>query len=181
MAGKTSYYSRLHAMLELTGGRVWRSSSEFVRSIVRKSPPNFVYHRWDETEEKIVPKCSESAVWNTFKLAVELGLLDQESAALTKVGKEAADPAHFDAAVRQCVRSCLKELGCPVEKVKVACVELLRSDKVVLPTVEELYLAVCLNKELTISESKFGILLRLLAACGGIAISRRHIFLPLAT
>ncbi len=178
MPGKTTYYSRVQAMLELAGARSSRSREDFIKSIVRRSPPNFVYHRWDPQEEEIRPRCSRTAIERTFELAVELGLLHGDSGILTNVGKEAADPGHYDSILRRRVRLCLQQLGCPVARVTKVCLEMMRRDKVILPTVDELHLTVCVEEGLDVSAAKFGTLLRLLAAAGGIMISRRHIFLP---
>jgi len=135
-------------------------------------------NRWDPHEEEIRPKCSERAVEKTFELAAELGLIDDDSGALTNIGKEAADPGHYDSVLRRRARVRLQQLGCPVAHVNTVCLEMLQSEKVVLPTVNELYLAVCVQEGLDVSAAKFATLLRLLAATGGIEISRRHIFLP---
>ena len=174
MPGKSTYYSRIQIMLELAGARKSRSSEEFIQGIVRKSPPNFVYHRWDPDKEEISAKCSESVARRTFELACELGLMDRESGALTKDGKVAADPTRFDLILRRKLSSYLQEQGCSVKNLEAASMNMLQSNPVVLPAADELYLAEGGDLPLY----KFRTLLRLLASCGGIAISRRHIFLP---
>ena len=126
MPGKTTYYARLQALLELVGSREHHSANDLLQGVVRRSPPNFVFHRWDSEEEKVVARCSENAVRNTMNLAVELGLLDAESGALTAAGKEAADPARFDTVIRRRLRSYLNQKGCSIDTLGTACVQLLQ-------------------------------------------------------
>jgi len=178
LPGKTTYYTRLQALLELVGSREHRSANELLQGIVRRSPPNFVFHRWDSKEEKVIARCSENAVRNTMNLAVELGLLDAELGALTAAGKEAADPARFDAVIRRRLRSYFNQMGCSVDALGTASLQLLQGKEVVLPTADELYEAVCAEQNMDLSETKFRVLLRLLSASGGIRASRREVFLP---
>jgi hypothetical protein len=180
MPGKTSYYSRLQAMLDLAGNRVPSSSDDFVHGIIRKSPPNFVYYRWNEEKEENVAHCSEVAVKRTFELAVDLGFLSPESGRLTDSGKEAADPARYDVALRRAVRSFLQRCGCPVKNLEAASREMLRKSSIVLPNANELFSATSNADGFDLTEPKFHSLLQLLAASGGIRLSRAHIFLPTA-
>ena len=55
---------------------------------------------------------------------------------------------------------------------------MVRGKQIELPTADQLYLAMCVPDALDLPQSEFTTLLRLLAACDGIRIFRRHIFLP---
>jgi hypothetical protein len=149
-----------------------------INGIVAKSPENFVYHRWDKEEEKVVGRCSRLSVRKTFDLAVDLGLLDRKSGALTESGKAAANPVQFATVMRRRVRGYLQQEGCPVGEIERTASAMLAKRRIVLPTAEELYDAVCASKRLGITAPRFAAMLRLLAASGGLASSRRQIFLP---
>lgn len=177
MAGKTTYYERLQVVLGLASNRRVQSLDDLQQSIVRRSPPNFVYHRWDPEQDDVVPKCSDAAVRKTLGLACDLGLLDK-SGTLTKAGKEAADKKRYDVVLRRRVSAYLEEEGVSVESVKKACSSMLNGSRLVLPTAVALYEVVCASEDSELPPVKFGVLLRLLAECGGIELSRRHIFLP---
>ena len=110
----------------------------------------------------------------TFDLACELDLLDWTSGALTKDGKVAADPTRFDSILYQKLSSYLQDQGCIIKSIETQSINLLKSDPVILPTVDELYF----TEGGDLPSYKFRRLIRLLAACGGITISRRHIFIP---
>jgi len=177
--GDTTYYRRIQVLLELSGARSPRSAEDFIQGIVRRSPPNFVFHRWDADKEEVTPQCSESAIRKAFDMAVQLGLLDRGSAALTTQGAEAADPGQFDSVLRRRIRSHLQQAGCAIESVEDAARRMLQSRKIQLPTADELYVAVCSPNAVNLSQSEFCTLVRLLAACGGIRICRRHLYLPM--
>jgi hypothetical protein len=178
MVGATTYYSRILALLELTGSRSFRTAGDLIKSVITRSPPNFVYHRWNQEKNQIEGMCSESAVEKTFELAVDLGLLDRESGAPTATGKEAADPGRYNVILRRQVSAYLKRLGCPIDEIERTSLRLIRATKTTLPTVDTLFEVICRGNEIEVSEKRFGVLLRLLAACGGIQIVRRYIFLP---
>ena len=178
MKGETTYYRRIQVILELSGARKPRLAEEFIQGIVRRSPPNFVYHRWDAKRQEIVPQCSEPAVRRAFNLAAQLGLVDAESAGLTTQGSEAADPNRFGTVLRRRVRSYLQQAGCSVAKLEDASLQMLQARPIQLPTAEELYVALYASGAVNPSMSEFSTLLRLLAASDGIKIVRRHLFLP---
>ena len=79
MTGPTTFHSRIFALLELAGKGGFRTAEELIHVVVRRSPPNFVNHRWNSQTNKIDGRCSESAVRKTFEFAVTLGLLDGDS------------------------------------------------------------------------------------------------------
>src|SRR4051812_39694079 len=103
MPGKTSYYSRLQAMLDISGSHAPSTTQGFLHAIVRKSPPNFVFFRWNEKKEEAIAQCSEFAVKRTFEIAVDLKFLEVDTGGLTDLGKEAADPARYDATLRRAI------------------------------------------------------------------------------
>lgn len=178
MTGRTTYYSRILALLEMAGSRNFRTASDLIKSVINRSPPSFVYHRWNSKKKEIDAMCSEGAVHKAFDFAVDLGLLDPESGALTGAGKEAADPERYDVVMRRQVSACLKQSNCPVDEIERTSLKLIRATKTTLPTVETLFEAICEGKGIELTEHRFGILLRLLAGSGGIQVIRRHIFLP---
>lgn len=178
MPGKTTYYSRIHVLLARAGSRGWRNSGDLIQSVVEKSPENFVYHRWSEEEGEITAHCSIPAVRKTFDLAVDLGLIDVDTGHLTEVGKEAADPGSYDRVLRRRLRARFRQLGIPVDHIESASRGMLRSTEITLPTGQQLYSRVCEANGIQITDARFRTLLRLLGSCGGIMLSRRHIFLP---
>jgi hypothetical protein len=175
---KTTDYSRVQALLELAVARKAASAEDLVQSIVRRSPPNFVFHRWDREKGEVVGHCSETSVRKTLALASDLGLVDGESGALTTEGTEASDPDRFSSVVRKRIQAYLSRSGCPVQTIAETCVAMLKRKNLVLPTSDELYMEVCVRQDVSLDPQKFRTLLRLLAQCDGIRISRRHIFLP---
>ena len=178
MAGETTYYRRLQVLLELSAVHKPRSAALLIDHIAEKSPPNFVYHRWNPDKRDIVGRCSVAAIKKTFGIASELGLVDSSTGILTKIGKEAADPARFERLLRQQLTLLLGRLGCTVSSIVEMSRQLLHSRKITLPTADELYARLFTAKENNLPAGKFRTLLRLLAACGGIATSRRQVFLP---
>ena len=95
---------------------------------------------------------------------------------LTGVGKEAADPGHYDAVMRKQLAGYLRKLGCAMDELKDISLTLIRGAKTVLPTVDALYDVICEAPGIDVSQERFGIVLRLLASCGGMQIVRRHLF-----
>jgi len=175
---KTTDYSRIQVLLELATTRRVTSAEDLVQSIIRRSPPNFVFHRWDREKGEVVGHCSETSVRKTLELASDLGLVDGESGALTTDGIEASDPDRFSNVVRKRLQTYLSRLGCPLHTIVDTCVQMLKRKSVVLPTSDELYIEVCVPAGIDLDPSTFRTLLRLLAQCDGLRISRRHIFLP---
>ena len=174
----TTDYSRIQALLELAAARKVGSAEDLVQSVVRRSPPNFVFHRWDRDKGEVVGYCSETSVRKTLGLASDLGLVDRESGSLTADGAEASDPDRFSTVVRKRVQAYLNRSGCPVSTISDACLQMLRRKNVVLPTSDELYVEICVPRGIDIDLSRFRTVLRLLAQCDGLRVSRRHIFLP---
>lgn len=175
---KTTDYSRVQALLELATARKVTSAEDLVQSIVRRSPPNFVFHRWDREKGEVVGYCSETSVRKTLALASDLGLVDGESGALTTDGTEASDPDRFSNVVRKRIQAYLNRVGCPIHTIGDACLQMLKRKNVILPTSDELYVEICVPRGIDLDSSRFRTLLRLLAQCDGLRISRRHIFLP---
>lgn len=180
VVAKTSDYSRIQALLELAATRRVASAEELVQSVVRRSPPNFVFHRWDHVKGEVVGYCSEASVRKTLGLASDLGLVDSELGSLTSDGAEASDPDRFSTVVRKRVQVYLSRYGCPVNAISDACLQMLKRKSVVLPTSHELYVELCVPRGINIDPPRFKTLLRLLAECDGLRISRRHIFLPVS-
>jgi hypothetical protein len=89
-----------------------------------------------------------------------------------------ASAGHYDAVMRRQVAAHLGRMDCSVERLEKISLKLIRATKTTLPTVDALYEAVCEGTDLGLSPQRFGTLMRLLAACGGIQIVRRHVFLP---
>ena len=175
---KTTDYSRIQILLELAAARKFGSAEDLIHSIVHRSPPNFVFHRWDREKGEIVGYCSETSVRKTLALASDLGLLDAETGGLTSDGMEASDRERFAAVVRKRIQVYMNRSGCPMHIIGDACIAMLRRKNVVLPTSEELYLALCIERNVDMDALRFRTILRLLAQCDGLRISRRHIFLP---
>ncbi len=175
---KTTDYSRIRALLELATVRRATSAEDLVQSIVRRSPPNFVFHRWNREKGEVVGYCSETSVRKTLKLASDLGLVDGESGTLTADGTEASDPDRFSNVVRKKTLAYLNHVGCPLHIIVEACLQMLRRKSVVLPTSDELYVATCAPRGIELDPSRFRTLLHILAQCEGLRISRRHVFLP---
>lgn len=178
MPGETTYYRRLQVLLELSASIKPKVAEILLDKIKKKSPPNFVYHRWDPDNEEMVSRFSEPAIEKTLNLAVELGLLNPKIASLTKTGEEAADPSRFDRVLRRQLRSCFERLGCSVAVLEETCRKFLHRRNITLPTTNQLYQELFLAKGLDTPAYKFRRLIRLLAHCGGIRNSRRQIFLP---
>lgn len=178
MAGKTAYSSRLQILLELVGTRSFTSIDSLAESIIRQSPPNFVYRRWSVEKEEYVGECSERSVRKTLDTAIDLGLLDGETGARTTSGNEAADPARFPVVLRRRVRAKLRQVGCSQEELEEASRRMLRSRSPILPTARELYVETCLSKGIELPEVEFRRLLILLADSGGIQLSRSYIYYP---
>ena len=178
VAGETTYYRRLQVLLELSAAHKPRTCDRLIEHITEKSPPNFVYHRWDAEKRDIVGRCSVGAIRRTIAIASELGLLDSSTGALTRIGKEAADPARFERLIRNQLTTHFDRLGCAVSSIAETSRRLLHSRKISLPTADELYANLFTAKESSLAASRFRTLLQLLAACGGIGTSRRQIFLP---
>lgn len=181
MPGKTTYYSRIQVMLELAGAKNHHSSEKFIRGIISKSPPNFVYHHWNPEKEEIIAQCSEAAVERTFELAVELELLEEKTGTLTEAGKQGADPGHYDLILRKQIEHFFQEHEISIEEIMRLSQKMLQNEQIILPTADEIYSTICDKKEVDIPLTKFRTLLQILAACGGIKISRRHIYLPINT
>lgn len=178
MPGKTTFYSRIKVMLELAAAKQPTDSQEFLAGIEANSPPNFVYYRWDTKKNQRRDICSRKSIDNTFELAVELGLLDKKTGKLTPDGKIAVNPTKFEKLIIDNLCKSFEKCGFSVELIKKESKKMLRGDPVVLPTADELYNRLARKKEIKMTPAKFRTLLRLLAACGGIRINRRQIFLP---
>lgn len=178
MAGKTAFFSRLQVLLELVGTKNFASIDSLAQSIMRQSPPNFVYRRWNVEKEEYVGECSERAVRKTLDIAIDLGLLDGETGARTAYGNEAADPARYPVVLRRRVRAKLRQVGCSQEELDEASKRMLRSRSPILPTAHELYVETCLSKRIELAEVEFRKLLMLLADSGGMQLSRSYIYYP---
>ena len=178
MAGKTTYYRRLQVILELSASEKPSDKEAFLAGINRKSPPNFVYHRWDPKRKERVGITSSGAILGTFNLAVRLGIIEEETGRLTSVGKEAADQTRFDIVITKQLDKIFKLLGFSITKIEEESGKMLRKNDIVLPTADKLYVSVFDNQEPEISILYFRTLMRLLAACGGINTSRRQLYLP---
>ena len=178
MAGKTTYHSRLQEFVDLAGGHEATSSEELIQMIMRRSPPSFVYHRWDPDRQETVAKCSETAVRRTLDLACDLGLFDSQKCELTNAGEEAADLGRFDNVLRRRLRVHFRQLGCSVDDIERMSVAMLHRKPTVFPTVNVLFDEACEKQGLDISPPRFSVLLRLLAQSGGLCLFRRHIYLP---
>jgi len=178
MPGETTYYRRLQVLLELSAAIKPNAAESFVEKIKKKSPPNFVYRRWDPDEEELVSRCSEPSIEKTIDLAAELGLVHPKTASLTKAGEEAGDPSRFDRVLRRQLRSCFERLGCSVAVLEETCTKFLHRRNITLPTTDQLYQELFLAKGIDTPAYKFRRLIRLLAHCGGINSCRRQIFLP---
>jgi hypothetical protein len=178
MPGETTYYRRLQVLLELSASIKPKAAESFVDNIKKKSPPNYVYHRWDPEKEELVARCSKAAIEKTLSLGVELGLLREKTGMLTKAGEEAADLSRFDIVLRRQLRLCFERLGCSAALLEETCGRFLRRRNITLPTADELYNELFLEKGLDTPAYKFRRFIRLLAYCGGIRNSRRQIFLP---
>lgn len=178
MSGTTTAYSRIRAVLVASGAGVSDTAEELGRRIVRRAPACFVYHRRDRKTGEVVPQCSENAVRSSVRFAIELGLLG-ESGRLTAMGKEASDPERYEVVVRRQAEARLRALGCPVSRVEAVSREMLRRPKITVPTAGELYAAVVVDVDGDVGEMAFKRLLRLLATCGGLGISRREMYYPI--
>lgn len=178
MPGKTTFFSRIQALLELSSARKPRSTADLIENIARRSPLNFVYHRRNAETEEVEGHCSVSSITKTLNLAVELELIDPQTGGLTKQGKEAADPSRYDMIIRRGVISYLGAVGCSISDLEKTILNGFASQPISLPTADKLYDQICLSKGLDLSITKFSILLKLLAECGGIDTNRKQIFLP---
>lgn len=134
------------------------------------------FTRFDTSQDKVrVVPCSIQSIQRVVAVCQSLRLLTQ-AGSLTKSGSVAADPARFDAAIRPCIEVRLQEIGAPLARVrKVAAEVLTKSTAAELPTWDGILKR--LANDVT-SPKEFKDLLSLLAACGGIATSRRKIYLP---
>ena len=178
MPGKTTYYKRIQVMLELSAVRKPADAEQFLNSLKNNTPTNFVYRRWDPEKETYRDIPSFNAIKNTFFLAVDIGLLDRKSAKLTSKGKTAADVIRYPQILEKQIENYFQDNGFSIQDLEQASRTLLRRDKITLPTADELYLELFFDDEPNISLPRFRTVLRLLALCDGIQISRRHLYIP---
>jgi len=178
MPGPTTYYRRIQVVLELSASKEYYDAEQFLEEIEKKSPPNFVYYRWDSKKKERIGIASAKAIRNTFYLAVDFDLLERGTGKLTKAGKSAADPARFESIVSEQLEKLFTINGFSIERLEIESGVMLRGNPIVLPTADELYNKIFKDQEQTIGILKFRTLMRLLASCGGIGTTRRQLFLP---
>jgi hypothetical protein len=179
MPGETTPYRRLQVILELSASKKPDGKDKFISSIEKKSPPNFAYNRWDSEKEERREVCSIRAIQKTFSLAADLEFLNPSTGKLSAIGEKAGDPSRFERIVVEQVGNLFEKWELSIDRLMEESQKLLRGKTIVLPTAEALYVKLFEGQIPPIPFSKFRTLVRLLADCGGINMSRRQIFLPI--
>jgi hypothetical protein len=177
-AAPRSLYRKIQIVLaESRRGRA-KSRKDLVEQIERRGHADFTRYRVAEDYSVHLVPCSPESIDRVVATCVSLGLVDKDTAALTDRGLKAADPQQFDKALRQAIMSTLASLGAPLPQIKQLVSQLLASaGSGPLPTWDALYDGLNLEGGGNIRKT-FRSYLSLLAECGGIAYSRKKLYLP---
>lgn len=176
MPSERSVFRKVQIILEYCQPNRHKSIDELVDLIVRRSPASFVYYRSDAESEEIRAIASPKSIMHAIELAIELGLINENSGHLTKLGVSATDPRRFSRIVGNQTVELLKNKGLPLEKIEQTIFEkFLQSRPPLPPTMKRIWEA--LATEVKIRD--FASYLNILGLTGILSVEQKRIYLPI--
>jgi len=173
-----TWHDRIYDMLNLSLQDGPTDLATFKERIpeLKVVPSSFVYRRCNE-KGVYEDVCYQTTVETTADLCIALGLMNKRTGQLTALGERATSQAAFDGIVRKQLWQLLQaEFGLSRRKLGAIIGAILRGHITELPTGERIWSELGEPGDLL----RFKRLLRLLGRSGGVEVSQRPTYLPLA-
>ncbi len=176
MPSERSVFRKVQIILEYCQPNKHKSIDDLVDLIAGRAPASFVYYRSDTESEEIRAIASYKSIMHAIELAIELGLIHENSGHLTKLGVSATDPRRFSRIIGNQTVELLEHKGLSLEKIESTISDKLLHNKPPLPpTVKRIWEA--LATEVKIKD--FASYLNILGITGILSVEQKKIYLPI--
>lgn len=171
-----SLYRKLQIVVEEIGKGKISSLEDLIKAV--QGHICFTYYiKEDEPKE-----CNKRTIKKVLSLAIQLGLIDENSWQITeKAGARAVNRDQFSSVLRQRIRAVLRSKGLPFETLLEVIKKILDdAESGLVPSWDAIYdrIVEMSGEETTIDRKEFHTFLTLLSLADGIGYSQKRIYLP---